>query len=60
MLQARVTGVPVNGLLTRGQQYKVFSQICRETSTAFFVFVLLTSRRSRREIESVRHPHLQV
>jgi DNA polymerase elongation subunit (family B) len=28
---SRVTGVPLTALMTKGQQYKVFSQICRHT-----------------------------
>ena len=34
---ARVTGVPLNYLLTRGQQIKVVSQLLRKVSTSLSV-----------------------
>lgn len=39
---ARVTGVPLNYLLTRGQQIKVVSQLLRKVSTPLSVISALS------------------
>jgi hypothetical protein len=49
MEMARVTGVPLHYLLTRGQQIKVVSQLLRKvtrvlkTSTLHYLVILLSS-----------------
>lgn len=51
MEMARVTGVPLESLLTRGQQIKVLSQLLRKAKTKGFIMPSYTSQGSDEQYE---------
>lgn len=47
---ARVTGVPMNFLLNRGQQIKVVSQLLRKAKEKLFILPTIKSKQNNNEV----------